>query len=182
MDDHFLTAFFPDSATVCGRPLDAFTPYHYMLLRAVGSPFLSGSGVIRPGDILSAVCTCRQTFGKPVRIRAGIRDAVWKLRMTRNPAIFRRECVKFSAWMKSNSSGPRFWSVVSGGQKSRDLTGPDILTLITPLIMKTTLTETEAWNMSLGRAQWIAAEIAELEGSERRFLFDEDLEEEAPNA
>lgn len=98
--------------------------------------------------------------------------------MLRRPGLFRRECKKFAAWMASHSSGPRFWTVVSGGQKTRDLTGPDILTLIVPLMMKTSITEEQAWNMSLGRAQWITAEISELEGSERRFMFDSDFEEQ----
>lgn len=77
--------------------------------------------------------------------------------------------------MAAHSSGPQFWTVVSGGQKCRDLTGPDVLTLLVPLMMKTNISEKDAWNMSLGRAQWMNAEIAELEGSERRFLFECDL-------
>ena len=98
--------------------------------------------------------------------------------MNRNPALFKREMVKFSAWMSSHSSGPRFWEVISGGPKTRDLTGPDIMTLIVPIIMKTNITESDAWNMSLGRLQWINAEIQEIEGSDRRFLYDGDLTEE----
>ena len=178
MDDRFFTAYFPGDATVCGRKLQSFTAFHYLLLKAVGSPFLSADGVIDSADLLVAIKVCRNSFGQPVNLKPSLRDAVWKLRMTGNPALFRRECRKFASWMAMHSSGPRFWDVVSGGQKSRDLTGPDILTLITPMMMKTTLTESEAWNMSLGRAQWINAEICEMEGSERRFLYDSDLEDE----
>ncbi len=69
----------------------------------------------------------------------------------------------------------------------RELTGPDILTLVVPVIMKTGMTEKDVWNMSLGRLQWISAEISEIEGSTLRFLdendltddFDEEEEEDA---
>lgn len=178
MDDRFFTAYFPGEATVCGRSLAAFTPYHYLLLKALRSPLIAADGVNRPADLLAAVAACRNRFGEPVKIKATLRDLAWRIRMDRNPKLFKREIVKFSRWMSSHSSGPRFWEVISGGQKTRDLTGPDILTLIVQLIMKTTLTESDAWNMSLGRAQWMIAEIHEIEGSERRFLYDDDLTEE----
>jgi len=97
--------------------------------------------------------------------------------MTRNPALFHREALKFSRWLTAHSSGPRFWEIIAGGPKTRDLTGPDVLTLIIPLIMKANIPEADAWNMSLGRAQWMNAEIQEIEGSDRRFLFDDDLNE-----
>lgn len=98
--------------------------------------------------------------------------------MHRKPAIFKREIVKFSQWMTAHSSGPRFWEIVSGGPATRDLTGPDVLTLVVPVLMKTGMSEADVWNMSLGRLQWISAEISEIEGSTLRFLFDEDLTEE----
>lgn len=175
MDDRFFTAYFPGEATICGRSLVAFTPFHYLLLKAIESPFLQADGINRPADLLAAIAVCHNRFGKPVKLKPSLRDIIWKWRMDNNAALFRREAVKFSAWMSAHSSGPRFWEVISGGGKTRDLTGPDILTLIVPLMMKAHLSESEAWNMSLGRAQWLSAEIQEIEGSERRFLFDDDL-------
>ena len=57
------------------------------------------------------------------------------------------------------------------------------MTLIVPILMKTNMAEADAWNMSLGRLQWINAEIQEIEGSDRRFLYEDDLTEtEASNA
>jgi hypothetical protein len=173
VDDRFFTAHFPGEATVCGRVLKAFTPFHYLILKAIGSPFLKADGVNTTADLLAAVAACRNAFGKTVNLKPTIRDAIWKLRMTRNPALFRREAVKFSKWMGEHSSGPKFWEVVSGGPKTRDLTGPDILTLVVPILMKTSITESEAWNMSLGRLQWIAAEVAEIEGSTLKFYYDD---------
>lgn len=177
MDDRFFTAYFPGCCRVCGRALTDFTAFHYLILKAIDSPFLNPDGQNRPSDLLAAVAACRNTFGKEVRIKPTFKDLIWRLRMTRNPALFHREALKFSRWLTAHSSGPRFWEIVSGGPKTRDLTGPDVLTLIIPLIMKANIPESDAWNMSLGRAQWMNAEIQEIEGSDRRFLFDDDLTE-----
>lgn len=178
MDDRFFTAYFPGEATVCGRPLESFTPYHYLLLRALKSPLVDHEGVNRPADLLVAIAACRNQFGKPVRLNPTIKDAIWRLRMMRNPALFRREMGKFVKWMAAHSSGPKFWEVIEGGSKTRDLTGPDILTLIVPLMMKAHLSESEVWNMSLGRAQWMSAEIQEMEGADRKFFYEGQFEAE----
>jgi len=178
VDDRFFTAYFPGCARVCGRVLIDFSPYHYLLLKAVNSPFLDANGVNTPADLLAAVAACRNKFGQPVKIKPTFRDALWKWRMMRNPKLFRKEAITFSKWMAAHTSGPRFWQVITGGPKTRDLTGPDILTLIVPLMIKTGMSEADAWNMSLGRAQWMNAEIQEIEGSDRRFLYEGDLTEE----
>ena len=107
--------------------------------------------------------------------------------MARNPKLFEREIVKLTLWMAAHSSGPKFWEITSGGPSMRQLTGPDVLTLIVPVMMKTGMTESDAWNMSLGRLQWMSAEISEIEGSTLRFLDENDLtddfeEEEEDNA
>lgn len=181
MDDRFFTAYFPGHARVCGRVLNDFSPFHYLLLKAIESPFSDADGVNKPADLLAAIAACRNRFGDPVKLKPTLRDLVWRLRMDRNEKLFRREVVKFSLWMTSHSSGPRFWEITSGGPTMRELTGPDILTLVVPVIMKTGMGEKEIWNMSLGRLQWLSAEISEIEGSTLRFLFDDDLTEDIPD-
>lgn len=178
MDDRFFTAYFPGRARVCGRVLTDFSPYHYLLLRAVESPFTRPDGINRPSDLLAAIAVCRNVFGKPVRLNPTFRDLLWRVRMDRNQVLFKREIVKFSLWLASHSSGPRFWTITSGGPATRELTGPDILTLVVPVLMKTGMPEKDVWNMSLGRLQWMSAEISEIEGSTLRFLFDGDLTDE----
>lgn len=181
MDDRFFTAYFPGHARICGRDLTDYTPYHYLLLKAIDSPFLRMDGIIRPADLLAAVAACRNRFGLPVKIRPGWKDIFWKIRMTRNPKLFRKQAGRFSLWLESHSSSPRFWEIVSGGPKTRDFTGPQILTLIVPLFMKTSMSEEYVWNMSIGRVQWLNSVIQEIEGSDRRFLFDSDLTEDFPD-
>jgi hypothetical protein len=178
VDDRFFTAYFPGRARICGRVLVDFTPYHYLLLKAIDSPFLKDAGINRPSDLLAAISVCRKVFGRDVKLKPGFSDVIWKISMERSDALFRREAVKFSKWISAHSSGPKFWDVISGGGRTRELTGPDVLTLVVPLMTKAHMSECDVWNMSLGRAQWLNAEIQELEGSERRFLFDQDLIEE----
>lgn len=178
MDDRFFTACFPGEVRACGRDLKIFSAYHVLLLRAIGSPFARSDGEIRPADLLAAVCACRHRFGEPVDMRPRLRDAVWKWRMDRKPGLFRRECEAFSRWVAEHSNTPRFWTVISGGEKTRDLTGPDILTLVVPVMMRMGLSEDAVWNMSYGRLHWYHAEVQEIEGSSRRFLWEDDLEDE----
>lgn len=178
MDDSFFTAFFPGSAKVCGRTLSVFSSYHYLILRAINSPFLGTDGEITAGDLLVAVRVCGKRFGDAPTISPNFRDVWWKLRMTRNHGLFSSECRKFAAWLSANSSGPNFWEVVNDAQPTRDLTGPDILTLLVPIMMKTSSSQAEIWNMGFGMIKWISAEIAEIDGCERRFLYDSDFEEE----
>lgn len=186
MDDRFFTACFPGSVRVCGRRLNSFSAYHYLMLRAIGSPLMDSQGRIRPGDLLAAVRVCRHRFGEPVDLFPNLRDIWWKLRLERSKDLFRRECEKLAGWISSHSSGPQFWTVIEGGQATRDLTGPEVLTLIIPVMMQIRISEAEAWDMSLGRLQWLHAEIQEVEGSTRRFLYEQDLEDdtgkEAANA
>ena len=182
MDDRFFTAYFPGCARVCGRVLNDFSPFHYLLLRAINSPFMASDGINTPADLLAAIAACRNRFGAPIKIKPGLRDLIWRIRMHRDPGLFKREAIKFSQWMASHSSGPRFWEVIVGGPRTRELTGPDVLTLIIPVMMKTRISESEAWNMSLGRLQWMSAEISEIEGSTLRFLYEEDLAEENQDA
>lgn len=139
---------------------------------------MNQDGVNRPSDLLVALAACRNRFGEPVSLKPSIRDIFWRIRMDRNPALFKREAIKFSQWMAAHSSGPKFWEIVSGGPATRELTGPDILTLVIPVFMKTGMTENNIWNMSLGRLQWISAEISEIEGSTLRFYFDEDSQDD----
>lgn len=139
---------------------------------------MAADGVIRPSDLLAAVAACRNTFGAPIKLKPTFRDLFWRLRMDRNTALFERATRAFAAWMAAHSSGPRFWKIISGGPSMRELTGPDILTLVVPVIMKTGISENDVWNMSLGRLQWMSAEISEIEGSTLKFLFDDDLSDD----
>lgn len=176
MDDRFFTAWFPVEAIVCGRRLKAFTTYHFLLLSAIKSPFIADNGLIQPVDLLRAVRCCTKKYGD-TDLFPTLRDWIWRKRMERNERLFREQCVTFHQFLNSHASGPRFWQTNEGGQALRELTGPSALVPIVASMRDLHFSESEAWNMSLGKLQWYNAESAELAGSERRFLDETDLNE-----
>ena len=140
---------------------------------------MDSEGQVKPEDLLVAAHFCQASLTDSPdvpTIKASLRDALWRRKMTRNPLLFRRECEKFAQWIEAHSTAPKFWTVISGGQNTRQLTGPNILILVANAIRRSTITLDQAWTMSLGQLQWIGAELDELEGSDRRFLFDGELE------
>lgn len=94
--------------------------------------------------------------------------------MERSGSIFLREFEAFALYLKDHTSRPRFWSVVDGGAY-RDVSGPVVMWTVAGLISNTTLSPKEVWNLSVGEASWYDASIAEREGSQLRFLWDDDL-------
>ena len=177
MDEGFLTACFPRSVKVCGEKLSVFSPYHFLMLQASGSPFVGFSGQIAPSDLLVAARICTHRFGREIDLSPRLRDIWHKWRLTRNPAYFRRACEKLADFMGDHMTGPKFWEITSGGQKTRQLTAPDIQILICDLMMRAHMSEDQAWNMSFARAKWISATISELDGSDRKFAYDDELKD-----
>jgi hypothetical protein len=177
MDEGFLTACFPRSVRVCGEKLTVFSPYHFLMLRAINSPFMQENGRITPADLLVAIRVCTHRFGGEIRLKPRLRDVWHRWRLTQNVAYFRRSCETIAAFIGDHMAGPRFWETVHGGQKTRQLTAPDIMISICDLMMRGRIPEADAWNMSFARAKWISATMAELEGAERRFLYEDELKD-----
>lgn len=177
MDDRFFTAFFPGEAVICGRRLCNFSAYHYTLLKSINSPFLEPGREIAPGDLIVASKALASNFGPTPDMRPLLRDVWWRIKLSRDPVMFRRQCKALALLIESHTSYPKFWDVVHGKNDTRELTAPDIMLVVAALMHKSHVPEADAWNMSLGRAQWLNAVVAEIEGSERRFLDENDLKE-----
>ena len=177
MDEGFLTACFPRSVKVCGEKLSVFSPYHFLMLQAVGSPFVGFSGQIAPSDLLVAARICTHRFGEAINLRPRLGDVWRRIRLSRSRTKLKAECEKMAAFMGDHMTGPKFWEITSGGQKTRQLTAPDIQILICDLMMRAHMSEDQAWNMSFARAKWISATISELDGSDRKFAYDDELKD-----
>lgn len=80
--------------------------------------------------------------------------------------------------MVSHCSRPEFWQ--STGDERRSLTGPPVLLTVSNLTAHG-IPLADAWNMSPGEASWYEAVFAEREGSEDRFLWEEDLLDDLPD-
>lgn len=177
MDDRFYHSFLPPVAKICGRKLETFSLWHHLILNAVGSPIAEFQGRIAVSDLLVAVRVCGLKYGQ-TSIKPGFRDIFWKWKLTRNPRRFRKELEGLTQWMARQSSPPRFrrQSAGDGIHKSIE-SGPRCLGLACSLMARGGISEADAWNTSLGRAMWLDAQFAQLEGIQLQFLDDEDLDD-----
>ena len=163
-------------AKVCGRKLETFTLWHHFVLSAIGSPVALGGDSISVVDLLVAVRVCELKYGES-DIAPVIRDAWWKRKLIKRPALFRRETEKFYEWMSRQTSPPRFFRPSSGGISKGVERAPRCLGLACSLMTRGGMTEREAWNCTLGKALWMDAQFAQLHGVDLRFLDDADLDD-----
>lgn len=176
MDDRFFHAFLPPTVTVCGRELETFSLWHHLVLSAVESPIALGGASVSVVDLLVAVRICATKYGEKT-ICPGIRDAMWKRRMIKKPALFRRQTEIFYQWMSLQSSPPVLYRNNPGGVTGGVESGSRCLALACSMMHRGKLSQTEAWNMNLGKAMWMDAQFARLEGVDLRFLDDDDLDD-----
>lgn len=177
MDDRFFHSFLPPVAKVCGRKLGTFSLWHHFLLSAVGSPIALGGEKIGIADLLVAVRICRLKFGE-VKVRPSILDAWWGWKLRRDLVLFRREAGNFYEWIAKQCSPPKFYRAgLAGGINKGVESAPRCLGLVCSLMSRGGMTEQQAWDCNLGRAMWMDAQFAQLNGVDLRFLDDEDLDD-----
>jgi len=176
VDDRFYHSFLPPVAKVCGRRLATFTLWHHFVLSAIGSPIALGGDRVSVVDLLIATRVCGLNYGES-DIRPGIRDAWWKRKLTRDPALFRKNTEIFYEWMARQSSPPRFYHQSCGGISKGVERAPRCLGLACSLMTRGGMSEAEAWNCTLGKAMWMDAQFAQLHGVDLRFLDDADLDD-----
>jgi len=177
VDDRFFHAFLPPTAKVCGVELERFSLWHHLTLSAINSPVALGGEFITVPDLLVAVKVCALKYGES-NVKASIRDIYWRIKLSRNPKLFRREVEKLYDWIGLQSSPPKFYKGGSDGSVNKGVeSGARCLGLACSLMKRGGMSEAEAWNCTLGKAMWLDAQFAQLDGLELRFLDDEDIDE-----
>lgn len=176
MDDRFYNAFLAPEVVVCGRRLRKFTVWHFFLLSAVGSPFVNSED-IRPEHLLAAIEICRNEHGSTKSLHPRFRDFWWRRKLIRNPEIFREQAKIFHEWMRLHSQRPIYWRKSEGGYSSGP-TGPRCLFLIGSLMRRGGLSQSEAWNTSLGEAQWIDICFSQIDGAPLHIVDEEMMSDE----
>jgi hypothetical protein len=176
MDDRFFNAFLPPSVSICGRRLERFTLWHQLLLDAVRSPITMERGEITPPDLLAAVAIFRTSYRGRIK-NSRLLDGVWLWAMCRWPDIFQRELRHLYAWMRVQTSHPRYFRTRPGDQTHTLNSGPQCLSYKAVLMSKGGFSEEEAWNMPLGQSMWEVAQIAAQESGDIHFLDDADLDD-----
>ena len=177
MDDRFYNAFLPPEVVVCGRRLRKFTVWHFFLLSAIGSPVVE-DGDIQPEHLCAAIQLCRQEHGENGSIKPSLRDLWWKRKLTRNPDLFRKQVEYFYQWMHLHSQRPVYWRK-SDGSIGNGPSGPRCLFLVGSLMRKASISKSDAWNTSLGEAQWMDICFAQLDGAPIH-VIDEELMTDEP--
>ena len=177
MDDRFYHSFLPPVVKVCGKDLQTFSLWHHLVLSAANSPIALGGDRISIPDLLIAVRVCCLKYGES-GIKPTLRDVWWKRKLTKNPRLFRAELEKFYDWMAKQSSPPKFYRGGGDGSVTKGIeSGPRCLGLACSLMSRGGISENSAWDCNLGRAMWMDAQFAQLEGIQLRFLDDADLDD-----
>jgi hypothetical protein len=177
VDDRFFNAFLPPSVKICGRRLDRFTLWHQLLLAAIDSPILTGTGNVRPADVLAAAAILRARHPhQPAK--PGIKDAVWHWAMCRWPDVFEREAIRLIDWMRRQSSQPIYYHTRPSESTGRQLnSGPQCLSYKVALMSKGGFSESQAWDMPMGQALWEVAQLAAQETGDICFLDEDDVDD-----
>lgn len=177
MDDRFFRAFFaPAEATICGYRLKPFCAGHVLVLTALGSPLVRGEDEpFRPCDLLIALRVCEHGWPFQPEMRPRLRDVWRRWRLERDQERFVAAARAFLRWQGEHSSLPQFWKDATPGKKpGKPITAPSMLTLVVSLVSRG-IPERDAWEMSLGRAMWLSAAMAEREGAEVKFAYEHEL-------
>jgi len=167
----FYQSFLPPVVSICGYKLNEFSYNHLTILRAIKSPFTDAGerGLATSADLIIALKVCSGkypdkdfTFTRKDRLRAFI--------LGRQRARLITECINFSAYISCHQQGPEFWEFKDKGWTPAS--SPDELSTVA-LLIKNNIEHGEAWNMSIGYANWLSAVILEQAGNPRVFVNDD---------
>jgi hypothetical protein len=179
VDDRFYHAFLPPVAEICGRRLERFSLWHHVVLSAIQSPLVGHSDKITAADLLVAVRVCRLKYGE-TKLAPGIRDIIWRIKFQHNRDLFVSELEKFFKWTKLQTSPPKYYI----NKRSTSISGIDrgsrCLALVCSMMHRAGMSMAEAWELTLGQAAWMDAQLAQVTGVDLRFLDDEDVNDDSP--
>ena len=192
IDEAFLAALFPGSHRVLGVRLRPYCLGHLAALMAIGAPLVAGDGArIGAGDLLAAVRVCRSPGWpvlSPYDLRPRWRDAVRRWWLERKPTRLRAAVQAFMDYQDAHCSFPKFYSQESTKEDDVDrgdvptgnrLSAPFLLSRVCAVVMRTSVSQAEAWQMPLALPSWMIGTLDELEGSPVRFLDESEDNEDA---
>jgi hypothetical protein len=170
--ESFYNAFLPPSVSICGYDLKSFSYNHLVILRAINSPFTDSSAgaIASAADLITALKVC--STGYPEKdFNFTRKDRFNSFLLARQRVRLMAECINFSSYIGANQQVPQFWEFKGKGWKPSSC--PEELSTIT-LLIKNNIDHSEAWNMSIGYANWLSAVILEQAGNPRVFIDDDE--------
>jgi len=179
MDDRFYHGIIGSTDRICGYNVSALTPWHNVILTAINSPVLDPAKETSAGDLLLFLKVLNTRWPDIPDLRAKFKDKWWWWRLNKAKVLL-RELGKLKDWLDSQLSSPVTWEVTHTDKGAgKRLSSPAILALIVSLVSKGNIQLESAWNMRIAEARWYDAVLAELNGADVRFAYDN---EELPAA
>ncbi|CAN5463479.1 hypothetical protein BH20VER3_BH20VER3_01010 [soil metagenome] len=178
MDAHFLESWFNTRHRVLGRALHPFCLNDALILSLAGSPFLAAEQEevrYTLPDLQLAVRVC----SSPARVflEARFNERWWDRALTRLVAFWDRrqsleaQCQAFVAYLDDFYAPPALWRDEDGDEVLR---APWVLANAVFLMRHTTYRPEEIWALPIGQALWIAATLAEQNGSSAQIVSEEE--------
>ena len=133
MDDRFFNAFIGSETSVFGYKLRSLSPWHYLLLKAVGSPILDSGAEKSTEDVLIFLKITSCQWPSVPDLRTRWRDVFWNLNMKRR-GVIKKQMARLAEWLHPQLSTPTFWAN-ENAQESK-ISSPPILALVVGLTSK----------------------------------------------
>lgn len=169
LDEKFAEAFVNlDYHRVLSYKLKPFSLWHRFLLEFLDSPLITG-GNADVNSILQAIQVCRSSFPKfPDK-----QGFLGKLRLLINTFNPEEEGTKFAKYVEDYAAFPELWN--KSDEESKKSSAPETLSMAVQLI-ELGFTESQAWDMPIGKAFWYTSISAHLKGADIDFVTQEERE------
>ncbi len=161
-------AAFPEEVTVLRLRLRPYSCGHEILLSRIESPFLTGK---EPAitDLMMAALICSQTFAEALRLLRDPKGGGWQVSLWRRMALRCRnpfaEELAFTEYLNRGTWSPATVRSREKGVTYRELKAPRVWRLLPFLCRNLGLTEAEALDFPLSRANAYYAAEADREGT-----------------
>lgn len=172
MDGRFLKAFsmLPAQREVCGRVTKPLCLRHRVLLTSIDSPFVDGSAIPTPTDIVLFSRIASTYSLAEATAPADEHDKKWVKAMTDDIEEHVRQLAAVHAAVEEQGHWPNFWKKDKAGSKGV----PWVLSVVCNLV-KNGVPLDDAWTMPESQAIWMSSVFAIAAGADIDILSDEDM-------
>ena len=176
MDDRFFHGIIGSVGKVCGYHVEALTPWHHVILAAIDSPVMVPDKKTETSDILVFLKVIQTQWPDLPNLKPSWRDRRWFWKM-KKPAVVTREMAMLRDWLDAQLQNPIFWSTEQNKGSGKSLSSPGIFALVVGLVSKGGIALDRAWNMRIAEARWYDATLAEINGADIKFAYENEADE-----
>jgi len=176
VDKNYFNGIIGAEIKVCGYRLANLSLWHLAILEAIESPILTGENA-GAREMLVLLKITQAQYPETPCLEPRFKDALWILRMERNPMLAMREVKKLRDWFEVQMSSPVLYKSLKK-DKIKEHSSPQILSLVCSLVHKSNCSFEQAWNMRSAEARWYEISLAEQEGAELNISYENEEEEQ----